>query len=87
MKKFNSIFHEIYKNEYRQVTKEEGKTLAKSNNLPIFEASAKDNINVEESFKYLIEKINQNISNISVQTTTKLNIDNKNKKQEKKGCC
>ena len=74
-------------NEYRQVTKEEGKTLAKSNNLPIFEASAKDNINVEESFKYLIEKINQNISNISVQTTTKLNIDNKNKKQEKKGCC
>ena len=74
-------------NEYRQVTKEEGKTLAKSNNLPIFEASAKDNINVEESFKYLIEKINQNISNISVQTTTKLNIDNKNKKKEKKGCC
>ena len=74
-------------NEYRQVTKEEGKTLAKSNNLPIFEASAKDNINVEESFKYLIEEINQNISNISVQTTTKLNKDNKNKKQEKKGCC
>ena len=74
-------------NEFRQVTKEEGEVLAKNNNLPIFEASAKDNINVEESFKYLIEEIDKKISHFTVQTTTKLNNDNKNIKQEKKGCC
>ena len=74
-------------NEFRQVIKEEGEVLAKNNNLPIFEASAKDNINVEESFKYLIEEINKKISHFTVQTTTKLNNDNKNIKQEKKGCC
>ena len=39
----------------RQVTKEEGESLAKSCNLPIFEASAKDSININESFQLLIE--------------------------------
>jgi small GTP-binding protein len=68
----------------RQVTKEEGETLAKANNLPIFEASAKDSINVNESFQFLIEKINENVSNIITQNVTKLN---NNKKQDKKGCC
>ena len=68
----------------RQVTKEEGETLAKSNNLPIFEASAKDSINVNESFQFLIEKINESVSNIITQNVTKLN---NNKKQDKKGCC
>ena len=70
--------------ELREVKKEEGEVLAKNNNLKIFEASAKDNINVEESFKYIIEEINENISNLSMQTSTKVNNDNK---QNKKGCC
>ena len=70
--------------ELRQVKKDEGEDLAKNNNLTIFEASAKDNINVEESFKYIIEEINKNLSNLSMQTSTKLNNDNK---QNKKGCC
>ena len=70
--------------ELREVKKEEGEDLAKNNNLTIFEASAKDNINVEESFKYIIEEINKNLSNLSMQTSTKLNNDNK---QNKKGCC
>jgi small GTP-binding protein len=68
----------------RQVTKEEGETLAKASNLPIFEASAKDSINVNESFQFLIEKINENVSNIITQNVTKLN---NNKKQDNKGCC
>ena len=68
----------------RQVTKEEGEALAKASNLPIFEASAKDSINVNESFQFLIEKINENVSNIITQNVTKLN---NNKKQDKKGCC
>ena len=70
--------------EFRQVLKEEGKALASKNNLTIFEASAKENINVEESFKYIIEETNKNITNLITQTTTNLNINNK---QDKKACC
>ena len=69
--------------ELRQVTKEEGESLAKSCNLPIFEASAKDSINVKESFQFLAEKINENISTIITQNATQLN----NKKISKKSCC
>ena len=70
--------------EIRQVTKEEGEVLAKSAGLPIFEASAKDSINVNESFQFLIERIDENITNINEQITTKLN---NNKQNNKKGCC
>ena len=69
--------------DLRQVTKEEGESLAKSCNLPIFEASAKDSINVNESFQLLVEKINENISYIITQNATQLN----NKPNNKKGCC
>ena len=71
--------------EERQVSVEEGETLAKASNLPIFEASAKDSINVEESFKFLIEQINENIGDFTpTQTSTQLNSKNKS---QKKGCC
>ena len=69
--------------DQRQVSKEEGESLAKSCNLPIFEASAKDSINVNESFQLLIETIYENISSINPQNTTKLN----NSQNKKKGCC
>jgi small GTP-binding protein len=69
--------------DIRTVTKEEGEELAKSAGLPIFEASAKDSINVNESFQFLIEKIDENITNINEQITTKLN----NNQNNKKGCC
>ena len=71
--------------EIRTVTKEEGEELAKSAGLPIFEASAKDSINVNESFQFLIERIDENITNINEQITTKLN--NNKQKNNKKGCC
>ena len=69
--------------EERLVTKEEGEELAKSCNLPIFEASAKDSINVSESFQLLVENINENISNVTTQNITQLN----NKQKGKNGCC
>ena len=69
--------------ELRQVTKEEGESLAKSCNLSIFEASAKDSINVKESFQFLAEKISENISTIITQNATQLN----NKQISKKDCC
>ena len=70
--------------ELRQVTKEEGEVLAKSAGLPIFEASAKDSINVNESFQFLIEQIDQNIININEQITAKLN---NNRQNNKKSSC
>ena len=71
--------------ESRQVTKEEGKQMAKNNGLPIFEASAKDSTNVNESFQYLIEKISENDPKTEehVQVTAKLNTS----QQRKKNCC
>ena len=66
----------------REVTKEEGENLAKTSGLTLFETSAKDSINVNESFQYLIEKISEKFANIN-SNTSKLN----NSKNEKKGCC
>ena len=66
----------------REVSKEEGENLATTSGLTLFEASAKDSINVNESFQYLIEKISEKYANIN-SNTTKLN----NSKNEKKGCC
>ena len=66
----------------REVSKEEGENLAKTSGLTLFEASAKDSINVNESFQYLIEKISEKYANIN-SNTSKLN----NSKNEKKGCC
>jgi small GTP-binding protein len=66
----------------REVSKDEGESLAKTSGLTLFEASAKDSINVNESFQYLIERISEKYANIN-SNTTKLN----NSKNEKKGCC
>ena len=75
------VANKIDREEERQISVEEGESLANANNLPIFEASAKDSINVEESFKFLIEKINENIT---TQKTTQLNTQ---PNPPKKGCC
>ena len=41
----------------REVTEEEGKIFADDNNMPYFEMSAKDNINVEPVFEFITNKI------------------------------
>ena len=43
--------------ESRVISYEEGEKLAEKNNFPFFEISAKENINVNEAFQCLIEKI------------------------------
>ena len=79
------VANKIDREEERQISVEEGESLANANNLPIFEASAKDSINVEESFKFLIEKINENIGEFNTtQKTTQLN---NQPNPPKKGCC
>ena len=72
--------------EERKVTKEEGEALAKSCDLKLFEASAKEKINVAETFQDLIENIVSN--HLSNQVTGGTKLQNKpNKDNEKKGCC
>ena len=79
------VANKIDREEERQISVEEGESLANANNLPIFEASAKDSINIEESFKFLIEKINENIGEFNTtQKTTQLNTQ---PNPPKKGCC
>ena len=68
----------------REVTKEEGQKLADSNQLPFYEASAKESININECFQDLIEKIDENYININLNSE-KLNIQKIQKK--KSGCC
>ena len=65
----------------RVVKTEEGEQLANSYNLDLFEASAKDNINVTEAFQDITEKIDAEFKHYKPQGQ-KLN-DGKNKK----GCC
>ncbi len=69
----------------RVVSKVDGEALAKNYGLKIYEASAKENINVTEAFQDLIESINENYSNI-LSTGTKIQKPAPTK-QEKSGCC
>ena len=68
----------------RIVTKEEGERLAKESNLEIFEASAKEKINVNEAFERIIENISENYeaNNVGVQLDEK-----ETKKKKKKKFC
>ena len=70
------------KEEERVVKKEEGEELAKSFNYPIFEASAKENINVEETFYELIEEIETKFETAPTYGTQLKPIP-----KNKKGCC
>jgi small GTP-binding protein len=63
----------------REVSKDEGESLAKTSGLTLFEASAKDSINVNESFQYLIERISEKYANINSNTTKLNNSKNENK--------
>ena len=66
----------------RIVSEEDGKNLANSMNLQIFEASARDNINVSEAFQELAEDINNKCLTFGAKGTKLQKGDN-----EKKKCC
>ena len=66
----------------RIVSEEDGKNLANSMNLQIFEASARDNINVSEAFQELAEDINNKCLTVGARGTKLKKGDN-----EKKKCC
>ena len=72
--------------EERVVSKEDAAALAKNYELKLYEASAKENINVTEAFQDLIENINTNYSAI-LSSGTQLKKNTSNDNQKKTGCC
>ena len=72
--------------EERVVSQEDAKALAKTYELKLYEASAKENINVTEAFQDLIENINVNYSNI-LSGGTQLQKTTATTNQNKSGCC
>ena len=72
--------------EERVVSKEDAAALAKNYELKLYEASAKENINVTEAFQDLIENINTNYSAI-LSSGTQLKKNTSTDNQKKTGCC
>ena len=78
----------------RKISKEEGEKIALENNIKFFETSAKDNINVKETFESLTldilkymedeEKIEDNRNSIVIERES---VKEKNKEKKKKKCC
>ena len=77
------VANKIDCSEKRKVSEEEGQKLADDLDLKIFEASAKDNINVSEAFQEVVEDMSVKYAN-GIERGTRIKKMNKN---EKKKCC
>jgi len=87
------IGNKIDLEEKRAVPKEKGEEFAKQNNLKLFESSGKTGVNVEESFRYIGEKIialNKKDTNSDTNSKGKEYVISKEttfSKNKKKNCC
>ena len=70
----------------RKVTTEEGQKIADENNLPFIETSAKSDININETFDNLVEKMDSVFSNLEKKDSVAISGNNLNKDNKKK-CC
>ena len=71
--------------ESRAVQKEDGQKMAEEYNIPFQETSAKEGINVNETFQELVEKIDEVFSKLEIPKAEQKNILFNGKK--KKSCC
>jgi len=78
------VANKIDSEDPREVTTEQGENLAKNYGLSIYEASAKEGINITESIKALLEDINKNISTMTNPNNISLD---KDKDENPKKCC
>ena len=67
----------------REVSTEEGQKLAEMYGIPFFEASAKENIGIEEFMKKLLEDVVMNLNNIKKGVELQ---EEKTKNEENGGC-
>ena len=77
--------NKIDKEERRQVQKEEGQKIADEFGFPFFETSAKEGININETFEEIVEKIDL----VYTADGKNIKIRKKNKKfgGNRNGCC
>ena len=67
----------------REVSKEEGESLAAKHSIPYFECSAKDNLNVEDAFMEVAKSILlRDSETLITPTSVKVNVSDENS-----GCC
>jgi len=71
----------------REVPTEEGKKLATLWNVPFYEASAKDGMNVEESWIELVRELRKFRKSPKPTTNTAANGELKKDDSKKQGCC
>ena len=70
----------------RKVSTEEGQKIADDNNLPFIETSAKSDININETFDNLVEKMDSVFSNLEKKDSVAISGNSLNKENKKK-CC
>ena len=70
--------------ENRKITKEEAESFANDNNIPYFETSAKEDINLKEGFERIAEDA---YTRSGGEIGIKLKKQTKEEKESKRGCC
>ena len=71
----------------RKVSTEDGQKIADANNLPFIETSAKSDININETFDNLVEKMDSVFSNLEKNNLVAISGNKLNKDNNKKKCC
>ena len=74
--------------EERKIGTEEGEKLAEEYNLPFRETSAKEDININETFEDIAERIDEVFSKLTTNAEIKMTKNRmSNTKKKNKGCC
>ena len=73
--------------EQRQISKERGEAIAKENGIPFLETSAKNNINVEEAFLQMSERILDKLPGSVPETSPNIVPKTSPKKSSSSQCC
>jgi Ras-related protein Rab-8A len=72
--------------EDRKISREQGEALARELEMPFFEASAKNNINVQEAFAYIAKEIKDKRQADPMGTASAVRVG-ETKKAGRKKCC
>jgi Ras-related protein Rab-8A len=71
----------------KKISAEQGQALASELNIKFFEASAKNNINVSETFHFIAKQIKDSQLSEAPGTSTTIHVGSTKPKGDKKQCC